>query len=141
MDTQLAHRSKALQIAFGATAMLAGLDKFFNLLTDWSSYLSPLVLSIVPVSADVLMRAVGLIEVGVGICILFAAPVLGTYIASVWLAAVAVNLLFAGHFDVAVRDVVLSIAALGLARSLELRGLSTGYEQPAAAHRREVLSL
>lgn len=121
MDTKLANRMRALQIALGATATLAGVDKFFNLLVDWSTYLSPLVANILPVSADVLMRMVGLIEVGVGISILFAAPVLGTYVASVWLLAVSVNLLFGGHFDVAVRDIVLSIAALTLARSLELR--------------------
>jgi hypothetical protein len=141
MDKQLANRSTALQIAFGATATLAGVDKFFNILVDWSEYLSPLVLNTVPVSADVLMRMVGIIEVAVGACILFAAPILGAYVASAWLVAVAVNLLFAGHFDVAVRDVVLAIAALSLARALELRAAAPAYHEPAEAHRREVLSL
>ena len=141
MDKQLVNRSTALQIALGATATLAGLDKFFNLLTDWSSYLSPLVLNIVPVSAELLMRMVGLIEFGVGVCILFAAPVLGTYIASGWLLAVAANLVVAGHFDVAVRDVVLAVAALSLARSLELQAIAPAYSESAELHRREVLSL
>ena len=140
MDKQLANRTTALQIAFGATAVLAGLDKFFNILAEWSTYLGPLVLNIVPVSADVLMRMVGIIEVGVGACILFAAPVLGTYAASAWLFAVAVNLLTAGHFDVAVRDVVLSVAALSLARALELRATTAANHEPAEVHRRQVFS-
>ncbi len=140
MDTQLANRTTALQIAFGAMATLAGLDKFFNLLADWPTYLSPLVVTTLPVSADVLMRTVGLIEIAVGSCILFAAPVVGTYIASLWLLAVAVNLVLAGHFDVAVRDVVLSIAALSLARSLALRTSKDAYDARIGRHGREVLS-
>ena len=32
-----------LRIAFGLTAFLAGLDKFFNLLTNWEQYANPLV--------------------------------------------------------------------------------------------------
>lgn len=55
----IVNRSKALQIAFGATGTLAGIDKFFNLLADWSTHLSPIVLNTFPVTADVLMRAVG----------------------------------------------------------------------------------
>ena len=74
MDTQLVNRSKALQLALGATATLAGLDKFFNLLADWPTYLSPFVANMVPISADVLMQIVGIIEIGVGFCILYAAP-------------------------------------------------------------------
>lgn len=49
-----------------------------------------------------------MIEIAVGLAILFAAPILGTYTAGVWLMAVAVNLVVAGHLDVAVRDVVLA---------------------------------
>jgi hypothetical protein len=40
MDHRLATRTGALRLAFGLTATLAGLDKFFNLLADWSSYIS-----------------------------------------------------------------------------------------------------
>lgn len=140
MDTQLVNRSKALQLALGATATLAGLDKFFNLLADWPTYLSPFVANMVPISADVLMQIVGIIEIGVGFCILFAAPILGTYAASAWLLVVAVNLIIAGHFDVAVRDVVLAIAALNLVRSLELRAIVPASEQAVQLHRQQALS-
>jgi hypothetical protein len=38
-----------------------------------------------------------------------------------WLLLVAVNLVLAGYFDVAVRDVVMAVSAFVLARGLELR--------------------
>lgn len=128
MDPQLTTRTTLLRLIFGATATLAGLDKFFGILADWSSYVSPLAAQLLPVSPDVFMYAVGCIEVAVGIAILGAAPVLGAYVASAWLLLVAGNLLAAGFVDVAVRDVVMSMAAFTLARLLEL-----GVRTPARA--------
>ena len=121
MDHQLETRAGALRLVFGLTATLAGLDKFFNLLADWSTYVSPVAASLLPVSPETLMYVVGLVEFVVGIAILGVAPVLGAYIASAWLLLVAVNLLLGGYVDVAVRDVVMSVAAFTLARLLELR--------------------
>jgi hypothetical protein len=100
-------------------ATLAGLDKFFNILADWGGYLSPLAAQLLPLSPDVLMGVVGVVEMAVGVCILTAWPVVGAYVASAWLLLVAGNLVLGGHFDVAVRDVVLAIAALTLARLIE----------------------
>jgi hypothetical protein len=128
MDQQLHSRAGLLRLAFGLTATLAGLDKFFNLLADWSAYMSPLAAQLLPVSPDTFMHVVGIIEFAVGIAILGAAPVIGAYVASAWLLLVAGNLLLGGHVDVAVRDVVMSIAAFTLARVLELRS-----EVPAPA--------
>ena len=88
--------------------------------------MSPLAAQLLPVSPDVFMYAVGIIEVAVGIAILGAAPVLGAYVASAWLLLVAGNLLLAGFVDVAVRDVVMSVAAFTLARLLELRAHAPG---------------
>jgi hypothetical protein len=125
MDHQLATRAGALRLVFGLTAALAGLDKFFNLLADWSTYVGPLAASLLPVSADAFMYVVGVIELAVGMAILGAAPVLGAYVASAWLLIVAANLLLGGYIDVAVRDVVMSAAAFTLARLMELRAEST----------------
>ena len=72
---------------------------------------------------DILMGIVGIVEIAVGIGILTAVPVLGAYVASAWLLLVAVNVI-AGHLDVAVRDVVLSIAAFTLARLSQVHGES-----------------
>jgi hypothetical protein len=70
-------------------------------------------------SSDVLMSLVGVVEIAVGVSILTAWPAMGAYIASAWLLLVAVNLGIGGHFDIAVRDLVLSIAAFTLARLTE----------------------
>ena len=120
MNNRLTIPTTVLRIAFGLTATLAGLDKFFNLLADWTAYVSPLTLQLLPFSAATFMGIVGVIEVAVGATILFVRPVLGAYVASAWLLAVAANLVLGGHFDVAVRDVVMSISAFTLARLIEV---------------------
>jgi hypothetical protein len=99
---------------------LAGLDKFLNILADWSSYVSPAAAQLWPFSTDVLMRIVGVVEIAVGLSILTALPAIGAFVASAWLLVVAMNLVLGRHFDVAVRDVVLSIAAFTLARLIQV---------------------
>jgi hypothetical protein len=125
MDHQLETRAGALRLVLGLTAALAGLDKFFNLLADWSAYVSPVAASLLPVSPETFMYAVGVVEFAVGVAILGAAPALGAYVASAWLLLVAANLLLGGYVDIAVRDVVMSVAAFTLARLLELRSRAT----------------
>lgn len=129
MDSRLTTPVRALHIAIGLMATLAGLDKFFNLLADWGSYVSPLAAGTLPVSVSTFMAIVGVVEVAVGVTVLAVAPRIGAYVASAWLLLVAINLIAGAHFDVAVRDVVLSIAAFTLARALEVQGART----PAAA--------
>jgi xanthosine utilization system XapX-like protein len=121
MNSRLEHPFRALQLAFGLTATLAGLDKFFNILTHWSAYLSPFAARMLPVPATTFLAVVGIIEIAVGVAILWAAPRIGAYAASAWLLLVAINLVLARYFDIAVRDVVMSLAAFTLARALELR--------------------
>ena len=120
MDKRLDTSFRILRVTLGLTATLAGLDKFFNLLADWGSYVSPTAAARLPVSVQTFMGAVGLIEIAVGAAILGLAPRLGAYVASAWLLLVAANLALGGHFDVAVRDVVMSVAAFTLARGLEV---------------------
>jgi len=121
MDSRLDNPTRIMRIALGLMATLAGLDKFFNILADWGSYVSPTAAQLLPFSTDVFMGIVGLVEIAVGIGILTVMPVLGAYVASAWLLLIAVNLVIAGHLDVAVRDVVLSIAAFTLARLSQVR--------------------
>ena len=47
----------ALRIGMGLGPFLAGLDKFFNVLTDWGMYLSPLATKILPIPAEILTPA------------------------------------------------------------------------------------
>jgi DoxX len=126
MDTRLNAPWQALRLGIGLTATLAGLDKFFNLLADWSAYVSPLATQLLPFSTTTLMWTVGVVEFAVGATILLGATRLGAYVASVWLLGVAVNLVLAGYLDVAVRDVVMSIAAFTLARLAEVREHAVG---------------
>jgi uncharacterized membrane protein YphA (DoxX/SURF4 family) len=110
----------SLRIGLGLMALLAGLDKFFNLLTDWTMYASPLAERALPVPPEILMPAVGLVEAAVGIAILTAWTRLGAYVAAIWLTAVAVNLVSTGMFyDLAVRDLILAVSAYTLARLTE----------------------
>jgi uncharacterized membrane protein YphA (DoxX/SURF4 family) len=112
----------ALRIGLGAAAFLAGLDKFFNLLANWEGYLSPLMAGILPVSDVAFMHLIGIIEMVVGLAILTRWTRLGSYIAMVWLALIAMNLVTTGRFfDVAVRDLEMAIAAFTLGRLTETR--------------------
>lgn len=134
MDARLSARFRALHIALGLTATLAGLDKFFNLLADWGSYVSPTAAALLPISIPAFMAVVGIVEVAVGIMLLGLAPRIGAYVASAWLLFVSVNLVLGGHFDVAVRDVVISISALTLARAVELGASATSLVTHGLAH-------
>ena len=121
-----------LRIAFGATAFLAGLDKFFNLLANWEAYVSPLMLSVVPLSAGTLMRVAGVIEMIAGLVVLAGLTRLGGYVIAAWLTLIAIALLTTGHyFDVAVRDLVMAAGAYTLARISEVRPSSS--LKPASA--------
>jgi hypothetical protein len=101
-----------LHWTYGLVPIVAGADKFANILTDWSQYLAPFVANIIP--AQTFMMIVGVIEIIAGIVVLVR-PKLGSLIVALWLIAIAVNLLLTGkYFDVAVRDVVMAIGAFSL---------------------------
>jgi hypothetical protein len=139
MNTKLNTPWIALRFGIGLTATFAGLDKFFNLLADWGTYVSPLAAHVLPFSTDTFMAIVGVIEFVVGAAILAGWTRLGAYVASAWLLGVAANLAAAGFFDVAVRDVVMSIAAFTLARMAEARQEAPSYGfNTAVEPRREV---
>jgi len=122
MTRELASAYWALRLGIGLTAFLAGLDKYFNLLANWTGYLSPLAQAMLPVGPETFMAAVGVIEMAVGLAILGGLTRLGAYVASIWLVGIALNLLTTGrYFDIAVRDVVMAIGAYTLARLAEVR--------------------
>ncbi|HEX2832606.1 MAG TPA: hypothetical protein VHW00_06305 [Thermoanaerobaculia bacterium] len=122
MNPQLELPFRALRIGLGAGAFLAGLDKFFNLLTQWESYLSPLVTNLIPLTPATFMRIVGVIEMIAGLVVLAGLTRLGGYVIAAWLVLIALSLVTTGRFfDVAVRDVEMAIAAFTLARLSEAR--------------------
>ena len=112
----------ALRIAFGLGPLLAGLDKFTNILVNWEKYLNPLIQRMLPISGMTFMRCVGVIEIIVGLAVLLGATRSFGYIAMIWLFAIAANLVSLGtYYDIAVRDILLGIGAYSLARVTEAR--------------------
>lgn len=105
-----------LRFTFGIVPIVAGLDKFTDLLTNWDMYLHPGIASLLPFSVHVFMQIIGVIEVVAGIIVL-AKPAIGGYIVMAWLICIALTLLASGKYlDVAVRDLVMAIGALSMAR-------------------------
>ena len=105
-----------LHLGFTVAPILAGLDKFFNLLVDWDKYLPPLVNRLTGGHGHELMLAVGVIEIVAGLGVWFK-PKIFAYVVSAWLLLIVVNLLMIpGYFDVALRDFGLALGALALAR-------------------------
>ena len=112
----------ALRIGLGVGPIVTGLDKFFNKLTDWTMYLSPLATKTVPVSAATFMHIVGVVEIIAGLVVLSRFTRIGAYVVTAWLLAIAVNLLTMGMFyDLAMRDVEIAIAAFTLSQLTGVR--------------------
>lgn len=94
--------------------ILAGLDKFTEILTDWDKYLAPIVTDILPFEAQTFMYIVGVIEIIAGVIVLLK-PKIGSLIVALWLMSIVINLLLTGqYFDIAVRDASMAIGALSL---------------------------
>lgn len=105
-----------LRFAFVVAPIVAGLDKFFHVLTNWDLYLSPLVPQLTGIGAHSFMQVAGVIEIiaGIGVAL---RPKLFSYIVAVWMAGIIVNLLTTGqYFDIALRDLGLMLAAVSLGR-------------------------
>jgi uncharacterized membrane protein YphA (DoxX/SURF4 family) len=120
----------ALRVAFGLGPLLAGLDKFTNILVNWEKYLSPGVARLLPVSAVTFMHIVGVVEIIVGLGVLFGATRIFGYIAMLWLWGIAINLISTGtNYDIAFRDILLGISAYALARATEARASVVNIER------------
>jgi uncharacterized membrane protein YphA (DoxX/SURF4 family) len=105
-----------LKLTFGIVPIVAGLDKFTDFLVDWDQYLHPAIAAMLPFPPHTFMLIVGIIEVIAGIIVLVK-PRVGGFIVMAWLICIALNLIASGrYFDIAVRDLVISIGAMTLAR-------------------------
>ena len=115
--TDYAHQAyMILKFGFTVLPVVAGLDKFSNLLVDWTQYLTPLVPQWTGIDPATFMMVVGVIEIIAGIAVAVK-PKLGALVVTAWLWGIIINLLLvAGYFDVALRDLGLSFGALALAR-------------------------
>ena len=115
-STDYAHQAYTiLKIGFTIAPVIAGLDKFFNLLVDWTQYLTPLVPAWTGIDPAIFMMAVGVVEIIAGIAVAVK-PKFGAFLVAAWLWGIIINLLLVpGYYDVALRDLGLSFGALALA--------------------------
>lgn len=105
-----------LRAAFVVAPIVAGLDKFFNLLVRWDQYLPPVVNKLVGGHGHQLMLVVGAIEIVAGLGVLLK-PRIFAYVVSLWLLLIIGNLLMIpGYYDIALRDFGLALGAFALAR-------------------------
>jgi len=115
-----------LHWGFVAAPVLAGLDKFLGLLTNWDVYLAPSFARLSPFGVHGTMQVVGVVEVVAGMLVAIK-PRVGAYVVAAWLVGIMLNLLLIGHFyDIALRDLGLCLGTLALGR------LSESYDRKSA---------
>jgi hypothetical protein len=113
---------RILHFGFVLVPLVAGVDKFFDKLTNWDAYLAPLIANY---SATVggrhnFMMGVGVIEI-VAALLVAAKPKIGAYVVGAWLLGIIGNLfLLRGAWDVALRDFGLMLGAFALGRLAQL---------------------
>ena len=113
-----------LRLTFGIVPIVAGLDKFTNLLTDWEQYVNPAIAHLLPVSASAFMMIIGVIEIAAGILVLKKTE-WGGYVIATWLTVIAITLLAGTPFiDVAVRDLVMAVGAYTFVQIVKIAGAS-----------------
>ncbi len=123
-----------LRTVFTIAPIVFGIDKFFNIMTDWPTYLTHVATDILPVTAQQFMYGVGVIEIIAGIAVLVV-PRYGALLVAAWLAGIIINLLILpGYFDVALRDFGLLVAALALFRLTFVRGIGSTTRERRYAH-------
>ncbi len=105
-----------LKYTFVVVPIVAGADKFTNLLTNWPQYINPTIAGMLPLTPAVFMMIVGVIEIAAGIIVL-KKPAIGGQIVAAWLTLIALTLLLGfNYIDVAVRDLVMAISAFSMAQ-------------------------
>ncbi|MBX2903663.1 MAG: hypothetical protein KF872_08915 [Chitinophagales bacterium] len=119
METNSKNQTQAfnlLKYTFVVVPIVAGADKFTNLLTQWEQYINPSMAALLPFSAATFMMIVGVVEIVAGLLV-FKKPEIGGYVVAAWLTLIALTLLAGFNYvDVAVRDLVMAIAALAMAK-------------------------
>ena len=111
-----------LRIGLGLGPIIAGIDKYFNFLTNWEMYLSPLATKVIPIAPSTFMHIVGAVEIVAGIIVLSRWTRIGAYIVMAWLIGIAINLVSTGmFFDLAVRDVEIALGAFALSQLSAVR--------------------
>ena len=107
--------SSVLVIFFSLTLVIAGLDKFFNMLDDWTVYLNLKLLPF-PIGPSLFMRLVGVFEVLLGLSLFTHWRKTTSYIAAIWFILVSINLLSINLYFIAFKDILRAMGAVLLAK-------------------------
>jgi hypothetical protein len=105
-----------LHWGFVALPVIAGLDKFAHLLTNWDTYLAPTIANMLGNYAHTFMLVAGAIEVFAGLLVALK-PKVGAYVVAAWLVGIMINLFMGNNNgDIILRDFGLFLGALALGR-------------------------
>jgi len=105
-----------LYYAFIALPAIAGLDKFLHFLTTWDNYVSPGILRMLHMTPAAVTSLTGLVEIAAALTVALK-PRIGSWVITVWLWLIVINLLsMHGYYDIVLRDLALSAAALAFTR-------------------------
>lgn len=107
---------RLLKTVYGLFPIVAGLDKFTNVLVTWTELLPAAIGSSLPVEPFAFMYVVGVIEVVAGLIVLSRYTEYGAYLVAAWLVSIAVVQVVGGNYDIAVRDLWIAVGAIALAQ-------------------------
>lgn len=109
------HAYQILHFGFTILPIIAGIDKFFNYLTNWEQYLAPSITKALGMPAHSIMVVIGCVEIVAGLIVAFV-PRIGAYIVALWLIGIIGNLAInpTHYWDVAARDFGLCLGAFAL---------------------------
>jgi len=83
---------RVAHIIMVAVPLLAGIDKYFNFITDWERYVSPTLRPFIPMSLKTTMHCAGVVEIAIGLTAA-ARPRVGSVSLAVMLGGIILNLL------------------------------------------------
>ncbi|MEZ0392721.1 MAG: hypothetical protein ACAH59_10925 [Pseudobdellovibrionaceae bacterium] len=110
-----------LQSGLVAVPLVAGMDKFVNMITDWSQYLSPAFPHLLGMSSSSFMSMIGTIEIGIAIGLALM-PRLFSWVLCFWMGAIILNLLsMRQHYDMILVDFGLTMAAFALGKLSQIK--------------------
>ena len=107
--------SIVLVIFFSITLIVAGLDKFFNILDNWVKFLNPNLLPF-PISPILFMKLVGTFEVLLGLFLFTRWRKQASYMVAIWFVLISINLLSLNMYLIAFTDTLRAIGAILLAK-------------------------
>lgn len=107
--------SLILVIFFSLTLVIAGLDKFFNILSNWVIYLNPKLLPF-PIAPSLFMRLVGIFEVLLGLSLFTRWRKTASYVIAIWFILISINLLSINLYFIAFKDILRAVGAILLAK-------------------------